>query len=103
MKSVINVHLSFYTVISNISDFDSKCFEKVHHINQLSKDFEKEIISTVDRVIQEKGDNRHIEMDAGVQECMYHVALCQEKSQGIKGRDDIIDVSLFLFYLMVWV
>jgi hypothetical protein len=41
-------------------------------------------------------------MDAGVQECMYHVALCQEKSQGIKGRDDIIDVSLFLFYLMVY-
>jgi len=68
----------------------------VHHIDQISKDFEKENISTVDRVIQEKADNGHIEMDAGVQECMYHVALCQEKSKGIKGRDDIVEVSLFL-------
>ena len=70
----------------------------MHHIvDQLSKDFENEIISTIDRIIQEKADNRDIEMDAGVQECMHHVALCQEKSQGIKCRDDIVEVSLFLF------
>ncbi|XP_061186244.1 NACHT and WD repeat domain-containing protein 2-like [Saccostrea echinata] len=64
--------------------------EHAEYLEQITEDFQTQMIVSIDEAIKEKESNKKLSLKPEREEFLRHAALVEEKSSGIRGRDEIV-------------
>nr|XP_022300895.1 NACHT and WD repeat domain-containing protein 2-like [Crassostrea virginica] len=83
-------HIYTYHVDWTDKGLDANNKAHAEYLDKITTDFQQQMISSIDKSIEEREKNERLALTPDSEEFMKHAVLVQEKCEGIRGRDAII-------------
>ena len=78
--------------IVNFIGLDANNKAHAEYLDKITTDFQQQMIASIDKSIEEREKNERLALTPDSEEFMKHAVLVQEKCEGVRRRDAIIQV-----------